>query len=102
LFSQIIEKKNSSKRTKRLFENGIYKHWIHCRENFLIHFSTLVWNEVGFLCEECVTSLKAISIDSIKIWWKINLNEIKSLFVLLTFVYTVFLFIALIENVIHE
>ncbi len=87
--------------TKRLFETGIYNHWIHCKEDFIIHFSVLTWNEVKTGCEECVTSLHAISIDIIKIWWEISLPEFQSLFIILMVALSLSLFIFSIEIIIH-
>jgi len=86
--------------SKRLFETGIYNYWIHCRENFIIHLAILIWNEIKIGCEECVTSLDAISIDGIKIWWKISLTEIQSLFIILMIAFFLSLFILLIEIII--
>ena len=58
----------------------------------------LIWDQMEYICPECLLCLDSVRIDSIKIWWKINLFDMKSLFILLTFIYTLLIVILLIER----
>ena len=60
----------------------------------------LIWDQMEYICPEYLLCLDSVRVDSIKIWWKINLFDMKSLFVLLTFIYTLLIVILLIECIV--